>query len=135
MREGSAKIKWLGKNLYVNIPLELYDHFIICLFPNFSCGMMPEGYRLYATLDIKRVTDLIIKTEKVVEYQERRGITRTPPLELVFNASGKLLGIDVRLYKYRGREVSGTLRWKDGSKNFYSFGKRWVDIDFRRKCQ
>ena len=118
VREGSAKIKWLRKNLYVNVPLELYDHFTIYLFPNFSCEMMPEGYRIFATLDIERLTDLTIKTEKAVEYQEEGGITKTPPLELVFNASGKLLGIDARLYKYRGREVSGTLRWKNGSKNF-----------------
>ena len=129
VRGGSAKIKWLGKNLYVNLPLELYDHFTIRLFPNFSCEMMPEGYRLYATLDIRRLTDLSIKTEKAVEYQEKGGITRTPPLELVFNASGKLLGIDARLYKYRGSEVSGTLRWKDGSKNFtVSVKDGWIWI-------
>lgn len=129
VREGSAKIKWLGKNLYVNVPLELYDHFTIRLFPNFSCEMMPEGYRLYATLDIKRLTDLTIKTEKAVEYQEKGGITRTPPLELVFNASGKLLGIDARLYKYSGKEVSGTLKWKEGSKNFtvpVKDGRIWI---------
>ena len=125
VREGSAKIKWLGKNLHVRVPLELYDQFTIYLFPNFSCEVTPQGYGLYATLDLERLTSLTFKTGEVVEYQEKWGRTRTPPLELVFNDSGKLLGIDAFLYEYSGKEVSGTLRWENGSKNFTVPVKDW----------
>lgn len=118
VKEGSAKIEWIGGTLYITVPLKLYDRFIVYLSPNFSCGVMPAGYRINAVLDPYRLRDLSVKVGNVIELQWKGTASKNSSSKLRFNASGTLLGIEVKLYNYKGKEVSGILEWENGTKNF-----------------
>ncbi|HIH71939.1 MAG: Uncharacterized protein XD43_0320 [Thermococcales archaeon 44_46] len=118
VKEGSAKIEWIGGTLYITVPLKLYDRFIVYLSPNFSCEVMPAGYRINAVLDPYRLRDLSAKVGNVIELRWKGTASKNSSSKLRFNASGTLLGIEVKLYNYKGKEVSGILEWENGTKNF-----------------
>ncbi|ALV62929.1 hypothetical protein ADU37_CDS12300 [Thermococcus sp. 2319x1] len=125
VKEGTAKIKWLKGTLYITVPLELYDEFIVYLSPNFSCEVKPVEYRVIAGLNLNKLRDISVKVGKAIELQWNGTVSKNSSSKLRFNASGRLLGIDVKLYNYRGKEVSGILEWGNS--------KGWLDMDTWRR--
>ncbi|MCO6041300.1 hypothetical protein [Thermococcus alcaliphilus] len=118
VKEGTAKIKWLKGTLYITVPLELYDEFIVYLSPNFSCEVKPARYRVIAGLDLNKLRDISVRVGKAIELQWNGTVSKNSSSKLRFNASGRLLGIDVKLYNYKGKEVSGIVEWENGTRNF-----------------
>lgn len=54
----------------------------------------------------------------MIELRWKGTASKNSSSKLRFNASGTLLGIEVKLYNYKGKEVSGILEWENGTKNF-----------------
>ncbi|GAB6102465.1 hypothetical protein JCM16138_16880 [Thermococcus atlanticus] len=129
VKEGRAELRWFGNRTTMTVPLELYDEFTLYLTPNFSCKAVPLEYRIFATIDFKRLTRLEVKTEKAVRTQWKGKPVKNLPLMINFNISGELLGIEAELYDYRGKLAQASLSWNGVTENFtvpVVDGRTWI---------
>ncbi|WP_324735370.1 hypothetical protein VFC49_09525 [Thermococcus sp. SY098] len=129
VKEGSAEVRWLKKEVSINVPLEIYDEFTVHLVPNFSCNVVPKRYLMFAAVDFNRLTHLEVKTKQAVEVLWSGKAVKNAPLKIDFNIPGNLLGIEANLYGYKGKLVYAILSWDKVEKKFTIpavNGKIWI---------